>query len=163
MAPHPISQAGTSRPAVPAPSSPEARRRMLATRREDTAPERRLRSSLHRLGLRFRVHRPIVPGVRRKADIVFGPSRVAVFVDGCFWHSCPTHGTAAKANANFWRKKLRDNQRRDADTNARLKAAGWKVIRVWEHEKPKVAARRIAAAVRRRRSRQWTCSGARAR
>lgn len=124
---------------------------MVAARRRDTRPERELRSELHRLGLRFRLHRPIVPGVRRQADVVFGPARVAVFVDGCFWHGCPIHGTAAKANADFWRDKIATNKKRDADTDARLAAAGWKVLRVWEHEEPVDAARRIARAVRRRR------------
>jgi len=141
------------RPGVPAASSEEARRRMIATRSEDTGPERRLRSELHNLGLRFRLHQRVIPGVRRQADIVFGPARVAVFVDGCFWHSCPIHETTAKANAAFWKKKLADNIRRDADTNARLEAAGWKVIRIWEHEQPSLAAQQIAKAVRRRRRR----------
>ena len=134
---------------MPPASSAEAYQRMISARREDTAPEKRIRSELHRLGLRFRLHRRIVPGVRRNADIVFGPVRVAVFVDGCFWHGCPLHGTKAKKNAEFWRRKLRDNRFRDRDTNARLEAAGWKVIRVWEHEEPKGAARTIARVVRR--------------
>lgn len=127
---------------------------MRATRRMDTAPERSLRSQLHRLGLRFRVHRPVVPGVRRQVDIVFGPTRVAVFVDGCFWHSCPLHGTMAKSNATFWRRKLADNERRDRDTDRRLSRAGWRVVRVWEHEDPRVAAGRIARVVRRRADRR---------
>lgn len=139
------------RTAVPEASSEEARNRMVATRRVDTEPELRLRSELHRLGVRFRLHRKIVPGVRRQVDVVFGPARVAVFVDGCFWHSCPTHGTRAKANAVFWRGKLFENERRDRDTDARLLQAGWKVMRVWEHEDSRIAAKRIARAVLRRR------------
>lgn len=137
------------RPGVPPPSSEAALGRMRAARRRDTRPELELRSELHRFGLRFRVHRGIVPGVRRQADIVFGPARVAVFVDGCFWHSCPLHATRAKANAAFWRAKLAENCRRDRDTDARLRTAGWRVIRVWEHENARAAARRIARAVRR--------------
>ena len=136
------------RAGVPEPSSEEARNRMVATRRADTQPELRLRSELHRMGLRFRLHRSVVPGVRRQIDIAFGTARVAVFVDGCFWHSCPQHATAAKANAGFWRQKLADNQRRDRDTDLRLRKAGWRVVRVWEHEDARLAARRIVRAVR---------------
>jgi DNA mismatch endonuclease (patch repair protein) len=136
----------------PAPSSEAARNRMKAVRRRNTRAEVELRSQLHRQGLRFRLHRPIVPGVRRKPDIVFGPPRVAVFVDGCFWHGCPRHGTAAKANAAFWREKIAANKRRDADTNRRLRSAGWKVIRVWEHENPERAAGRIDRVVKGRRT-----------
>ena len=124
---------------------------MVATRRADTEPELRLRSELHRLGIRFRLHQRVVPGVRRQVDVVFGPARVAVFVDGCFWHSCPIHGTRAKSNAVFWRRKLAENERRDRDTDARLSQAGWVVMRVWEHEDPGIAAKRIARAVLGRR------------
>jgi DNA mismatch endonuclease (patch repair protein) len=122
---------------------------MRTVRLRDTGPELALRRELYRLGLRYRLHRPIVPGVRRSPDIVFGPLRVAVFVDGCFWHGCPQHGTAARANAAFWKKKLAENERRDRDTDGRLKRAGWRVVRVWEHEEPRVAALRIASALRR--------------
>ena len=139
------------RPGVPAPSSENARNRMLATRRTNTGPERLLRSELHRLGLRFQLHRRVDPELRRQVDIAFGSARVAVFVDGCFWHGCPAHGTEAKSNVEFWQKKIADNKRRDLDTNARLRANGWKVIRIWEHESPAVAALRVAAEVRRRR------------
>lgn len=133
---------------APPPSSEQARRRMVATRGRDTRPERELRSQLHRLGLRFRIHQAVLPGIRREADIVFGPARIAVFVDGCFWHGCPQHRTMAKANAAYWQEKIETNRRRDADTNARLRADGWRVIRIWEHEDPSVAARRIARAAR---------------
>jgi len=123
---------------------------MEAARVRDTGPERELRSELHRLGLRFRLHRRVIPGVRRQADVVFAPARVAVFLDGCFWHGCPTHGTTSKANAEFWVKKLATNQQRDLDTDARLRDAGWRVVRVWEHEHASTAARRIARLVHRR-------------
>jgi DNA mismatch endonuclease (patch repair protein) len=123
---------------------------MVATRGRDTRPERELRSELHRLGLRFRVHRAVVPGVRREADVVFAAARLAVFVDGCFWHGCPDHGTMAKANAAFWREKIETNRQRDADTDARLRASGWRVLRVWEHEDARAAARRVARALARR-------------
>jgi len=76
--------------------------------------------------------------------------QVAVFVDGCFWHGCPEHGTWPKSNIEFWREKIETNRRRDLDTNERLKAAGWEVVRVWEHENPDAAAERIAGLVRSR-------------
>lgn len=124
---------------------------MTSTRQKDTKPEVLLRTELHQLGLRYRLHRAVVPGVRRRPDIVFGPAKVVVFVDGCFWHGCPDHGTKPKANAAFWAKKISDNRQRDADTDERRKAAGWKVARVWEHEDPRRAAKKIERAVRRRR------------
>jgi DNA mismatch endonuclease (patch repair protein) len=120
---------------------------MKGTRRRDTAPEIALRSELHRLGLRFRVDRSPLPGGRRRADIVFGPARVAVYVHGCFWHGCPEHATWPKANAEWWREKIEANRRRDADTDARLHDAGWLALRVWEHEDPAPAAERIATVV----------------
>jgi DNA mismatch endonuclease (patch repair protein) len=123
---------------------------MKNVRLRDTGPELALRRELHRLGLRYRLHRPVVPGVRRRPDIVFGAGRVAVFVDGCFWHSCPLHATTAAANASFWRRKLLDNQRRDRDTDYRLRKAGWSVVRIWEHEDARAAAQRVVRTVRRR-------------
>jgi|SRR5215203_33313 len=119
--------------------------------RRDTLPELAIRSELHRRGLRFRVDRPPVPGIRSRADIVFGPARVAVYVDGCFWHSCPEHGTRPKANAEWWEQKLRRNRQRDAETNRALQAAGWEVVRVWEHEDPSEVAERVEAILRTRR------------
>lgn len=121
---------------------------MRANRSRDTKPERRIRSLLHRRGLRFRVDVSPLPGVRRRADIVFSRARVAVFVDGCFWHGCPEHATWPKANAKFWREKIEANRARDLDTNRKFEEAGWTVIRVWEHEEPRDAAARIEAAVR---------------
>lgn len=126
------------------------RARMSRQRSRDTDPERALRSSLHRRGLRYRLHRRPVPGLRRQADIVFGPARVAVFVDGCFWHCCPDHATSPKANGAWWATKLAANVARDRDTDERLAAAGWTVLRVWEHEDPTEAAARIAELVRSR-------------
>ena len=121
---------------------------MKSTRRVDTGPERALRSELHRRGLRYRVDRPVLNDRRRRVDIVFSAARLAVFVDGCFWHGCPKHGTLPRANAAFWRKKIERNQERDRDTNDRMIEAGWRVIRVWEHEDPKIAAERIEGVVR---------------
>ncbi len=94
--------------------------------------------------------RPL-PELRRTADIVFAGAKVAVFVDGCFWHSCPQHGTAPSANEAWWAEKLAKNVKRDADTDGRLAAAGWLVVRVWEHEDPAAAGSRVADAVRSRR------------
>jgi DNA mismatch endonuclease (patch repair protein) len=122
--------------------------RMSRQRSRDTEVELALRRELHRAGLRFRIHRRPLPGVRREADIVFGPVKVAVFVDGCFWHGCAEHATWPKRNAEFWRAKIEGNRTRDLDTDSRFAAAGWTVLRVWEHEKPAEAAARIAVIVR---------------
>ncbi|HEV8055719.1 MAG TPA: very short patch repair endonuclease [Nocardioidaceae bacterium] len=118
---------------------------MQAQRRRDTVPELALRSQLHRKGLRFRVDRVVLPGIRRRADVVFARARVAVFVDGCFWHACPQHATRPRANADWWAEKLAANERRDRDTDQRLDAAGWRVVRVWEHEDMAAAAEQIRA------------------
>ncbi len=119
---------------------------MTSQRRRDTSPERELRRELHARGLRFRVDYPIPVG-RRKADIVFPRRRIAVFVDGCFWHGCPVHASWPKNNAAWWRAKLERNRARDADTTARLMEAGWRVFRVWEHEDVATAAGVIETAV----------------
>lgn len=121
---------------------------MRRQRERDTAPEIALRKELWRRGLRYRLHMRPVPGLRRLADIVFPSSHVAVFVDGCFWHGCPKHGTKPKSNISFWAEKLRMNIERDKDTNRILRRSGWTVIRVWEHEDPVTAARRIERVVR---------------
>jgi DNA (cytosine-5)-methyltransferase 1 len=140
----------TRRPRTPWASSPEALRRMLATRRRDTSAEVAVRRLLHARRLRFRVDRQVLPSSRRRADIVFVSAKVVVFIDGCFWHSCPLHRTKPKANAAWWAAKLRQNRRRDAETNRELRQAGWRVERVWEHEAPEVAAARIEETVRAR-------------
>lgn len=123
------------------------RLRMSRQRSHDTKPERVLRSLLHRQGLRYRLHRRPVAGLRRQADLVFPGARVAVFVDGCFWHCCPEHSTAPRSNQAWWAAKLARNVERDRDTDQRLAEAGWHVVRVWEHEDPAEAAERVAAAV----------------
>jgi DNA mismatch endonuclease, patch repair protein len=127
------------------------RSRMSRQRSRDTGIEMALRKALHALGLRYRVHRRPVRAVRREVDVLFGPARVAVFVDGCFWHGCPAHFTQPRNNEDFWRAKIDTNRARDRDTDTRLAAEGWHVIRVWEHEDPLVAARRVHAAVAARR------------
>lgn len=124
---------------------------MLANRSRDTSPEKLLRSALHAMGLRFRVCARPTAGLNRTADIVFRPARIAVFVDGCFWHGCATHYTAPRANADYWQEKVRRNQERDHQTDEQLAATGWQVIRVWEHDDVADAARRIAAVVAERR------------
>lgn len=124
---------------------------MQATRQRDTQAEMAIRRLLHGWGLRYRVDRSPLPGFRRRADIVFPRERVAVFVDGCFWHRCPTHGTQPKANSKWWRDKLRTNVVRDRDTDNRLKKAGWQVLRIWEHERPEEAAEKVRRAVLKRR------------
>ncbi|RVW00307.1 very short patch repair endonuclease [Rhodococcus xishaensis] len=121
--------------------------RMRAQRRRDTAPEVALRRELHRRGVRFFVDRAPLPGLRRRADLVFPRRRVAVYVDGCFWHSCPQHATFPRNNAQWWADKLAANVARDRDTDSRLAAADWRVVRVWEHEDPAEAAGRVQAAL----------------
>jgi DNA mismatch endonuclease (patch repair protein) len=116
--------------------------------RRDTKPELDLRRAVWRLGLRYRVDIAPVPGTRRKADLVFTKARVAVYVDGCFWHRCPDHATTPKANRAWWVTKLEANVARDRDTDRTLVDRGWRVIRVWEHEDPAAAAQRVARAVR---------------
>ena len=119
----------------PVPSSPSASATMRANRRRDTGPERRLRSALHRRGWRFRVDFPVEAADRRvRPDIVFTRRRLAVFVDGCFWHLCPDHGQQPRANASYWGPKLRRNVERDRTDTEFLEASGWTVIRIWEHE-----------------------------
>jgi len=120
---------------------------MAGTRGRDTVPERALRSAVHRLGLRFRVGIRPVPSVRRTADLVFTRQRLAVFVDGCFWHGCPDHATRPLANRAFWSAKLEQNRKRDHETEELLRDAGWTVLRVWEHEPADSAALRIRDAL----------------
>lgn len=138
----------------PFASSEATRRRMQDQRREGTSPELALRRALHALGLRYRVHKAPLPILRRKADIVFGRARVAVFVDGCFWHGCPEHGRRRhEVNGWYWPEKIARNQRRDRETNGALISNGWQVIRVWEHElcgpfaEPDAVAQRIKSTL----------------
>jgi DNA mismatch endonuclease (patch repair protein) len=126
---------------------------MSRQKSRNTEVEMALRRALHAAGLRYRVHRKPLKGVRREADVLFGPAKVAVFVDGCFWHGCPEHATWPKTNAEFWRTKIEGNRRRDMDTDERLASAGWLAVRVWEHEDPVEAAARVIAFVRARRAR----------
>jgi DNA mismatch endonuclease (patch repair protein) len=138
---------------APIPLDDAVRRRMQMQARRDTRPELAIRRALHALGLRFRVDRVPMLGMRSRADVVFSRVRVAVFVDGCFWHRCPLHGTVPTNNREWWVEKLAANVDRDRRVDNQLAAAGWRSIRVWEHEDPVEAARQVAAivtAVRRR-------------
>ncbi|MET4430771.1 very short patch repair endonuclease [Mycolicibacterium sp. 624] len=131
-------------------SSPAVRRVMQSNKSRDTKPEKALRSAVHALGLRYRVSAKPLAGLRRTADMVFPTAKVAVFLDGCFWHGCPQHHTVASANAKFWADKVEGNRTRDRDTDERLAQAGWVSVRVWEHEDPVEAADRVREIVRAR-------------
>jgi DNA mismatch endonuclease (patch repair protein) len=121
---------------------------MQVNRSHDTGPELRLRSELHRRGLRFRNNLPVRVGdLCTRPDIVFTRRRIAVFVDGCFWHRCPEHASDPKVNSAYWQPKLERNVGRDRLVDDALRAYGWTVVRVWEHECPVEAAERVEAAV----------------
>ncbi|WP_405676636.1 very short patch repair endonuclease [Streptomyces sp. NBC_01511] len=131
-------------------SSTAVRAVMAANKSRDTKPELALRSLLHRKGLRYRVDTRPLPDLRRKADVVFPKAKVAVFVDGCYWHGCPEHHRPAKRHSEFWQEKIQGNRDRDAATNLALSESGWIVVRVWEHDPPEEAASRVAEIVRER-------------
>lgn len=146
-APSPIKPAA----ALPAPpaTDKQTQKRMKGQARRDTKPEVLLRKELTKLGLRYRIDHAPVEGVRSKADIVFPRAKLAVFVHGCFWHGCPEHARPTKSNTKWWADKIAANKRRDAKTTKAVEAAGWDVLRVWEHEAPADAAARIAAQLQR--------------
>lgn len=121
---------------------------MSVARRRDTKPEVDVRRLLHGRGLRYRVNYPVPGRPRRTIDIAFTRALVAVFIDGCFWHSCPDHSTRPQSNADWWDDKLRRNVERDAHTSEELIARGWTVLRFWEHEDPVIVARTIESVVR---------------
>jgi DNA mismatch endonuclease (patch repair protein) len=118
--------------------------------RRDTAPELALRRELHRRGMRFRVQTKVPDNNRRTIDIAFTRVRLAVYVDGCFWHGCPEHHVRPRANSDWWRWKIERNQARDADTDRQLSASGWKVLRIWEHVLITEAADEVEEAYRAR-------------
>lgn len=133
----------------PQPTSAEVSARMRRNPRRNTGPEIQLRSELHRRGLRFRKDLPLrVPGRVVRPDVTFPAARLAVFVDGCFWHVCPMHGNQPSANTNYWRPKLARNVARDRAVDEALSAAGWHVLRAWEHDKPSEIAERVESALR---------------
>jgi DNA mismatch endonuclease, patch repair protein len=130
-------------------SSPVVRKRMQAIRATDTKPELAVRRLVHAMGLRYRTHIRPEPRLNRRADLVFTRARVAVFVDGCFWHGCPEHGRRRfGVNGWYWPAKIDRNVRRDAETTRLLTEAGWRVVRFWEHEDPVDVAAAVAEEVR---------------
>ncbi len=132
----------------PTPISEAVRDRFRRQRVRDTAPELALRRELHRRGLRYRVDVALLGARKGRADVLFPKARLVVMVDGCFWHRCPEHGPAPRENGAWWKDKLDANVARDRRTDARLTELGWRVVRIWEHESPAVAADRIEALVR---------------
>ncbi|WSR70958.1 very short patch repair endonuclease [Streptomyces sp. NBC_01197] len=132
-------------------SSAARRRNMQAIRSRDTKPERLIRRLVHAQGLRYRVAAKPLPDLRRTADLVFRRAKVAVFVDGCYWHGCPDHYISPKTNPGYWSDKIARNMARDRDTDHQLTEAGWTVLRFWEHESPDACAFKIASTVERLR------------
>ena len=131
----------------PGASSEAVSRRMSSARRKDTKPELDLRRVLHSRGMRYRVVYP-VPGLpRRSIDVAFTRAKLAVFVDGCFWHACPEHRTQPRANSEWWTEKLARNIARDRETDQHLEVLGWTVLRFWEHENMSSAAGTVERAL----------------
>lgn len=133
------------------PSSAKASRRMAKVRQKGTCAEMALRRELYRCGFRYRVDYEVLKKPRRVADVAFPGLKIAIFVDGCFWHGCPEHASWPKQNAEFWRKKIEANRQRDKDTNERLGRMGWQVLRFWQHESPVESVATVAIAVRAQR------------
>lgn len=130
-------------------SSEGVRRSMQSNKGRDTKPELAVRRILHAAGCRYRVNYRPIPELRRTADIVFTRAKVAVFIDGCFWHGCPEHYQRPSSNTTYWDPKVARNRERDSDTDRRLREAGWVVLRRWEHESPEAVAQAIEAVVKR--------------
>jgi DNA mismatch endonuclease, patch repair protein len=131
----------------PVPSSAAVTARMRIQRRKDTQAEILVRKDLFARGARYRVNYPVPTSRRRTIDIAFTRAKVAVFIDGCFWHGCPEHGTSPQANREWWAAKIAGNKDRDVATAARLTELGWLVLRFWEHEDPAHVASLITAEV----------------
>jgi DNA mismatch endonuclease (patch repair protein) len=131
---------------APAASSPTVQRVMLANRSSNTTPERLLRSALFNAGVRFRRNVRPVANLKCEADIVLRKRRLCIFVDGCFWHGCPKHFGCPKTNSSWWNEKIEATKARDCNQSALLKAAGWNVLRIWEHE---IAPTRVSSVVSR--------------
>lgn len=131
-------------PPAPKSTTHGVRQTMKANRRRDTKAELAVRRRLHQAGARYRVDfAPDSRDKRRKADIVFTRAKIAVYIDGCFWHGCPDHFIEPKSNLDYWRPKIEGNKRRDLETTASLVDLGWQVLRFWEHEDPDGIVRRI--------------------
>lgn len=137
------------------PSSAEASRRMAKVRQKGTGAEMALRRELYRCGLRYRVDYVVLKKPRRIADVAFPGLKIAIFVDGCFWHGCPEHASWPKQNAEFWRQKIEANRQRDRDTNERLSRVGWTVLRFWQHDSPSEAGESVKRVVTKAR---WALS-----
>ena len=141
--------------AGPSPKSDRVSKQMREQRTRDTDPEVRLRRELHSRGLRYQLQRRVPERPRQRIDICFPTERVAVFVDGCFWHRCPQHGVMPKHNSKWWRENLNRNAERDREVTEKLTSEGWEVIRVWEHtvrEDAALAAARIEERIRSHRA-----------
>lgn len=133
---------------MPDPASYPRSRTMSAVRSSNTTPERLLRAALHRAGVRFRLGQTVQLDTRTvRPDLVFRQRRVAVFVDGCFWHRCPEHFRMPASNIEYWKPKIARNVSRDSQTDSELRDAGWAVIRIWEHEDPREAGERVRSAL----------------
>lgn len=128
-------------------SSEEASQRMSKVRQKGTNAEMAFRRELYQRGLRYRVGYTVLKKPRRVADIVFLKQKIAIFIDGCFWHGCPIHATWPKQNAQFWKFKIDTNKARDVDTNERLHTLGWTVLRFWEHEETSTSAENVIKLV----------------
>lgn len=137
---------------TPAASSDATRKAMQGNRGHDTKAELAVRRLVHAAGLRYRVNARPEPDLRRTADLLFTRARVAVFIDGCYWHGCPEHLRMPTKNQDYWRGKIGRNQTRDLETTSRLEERGWLVLRFWEHEPPDRVAERVAQVVRNRRA-----------
>ncbi|MFI7743745.1 very short patch repair endonuclease [Kocuria rhizosphaericola] len=133
-------------------TDPSTSLRMSRQARRDTAPELCLRRLLFARGLRYRVDASLPGMPRRRADVLFTRRRVAVFIDGCFWHSCPVHGTVPRSNRDWWVAKLDKNMARDRETDTYLSANGWTVLRFWEHEDMELAADVVEQVIRKHES-----------
>ena len=131
-------------------TDPGTSARMRRIGRRDTPHEVELRRLLHRTGLRYRIDAAPIDGIRRRADIIFPSAKVALFVDGCFWHLCPVHGEIPTRNHEWWNAKLTRNRNRDHETDRFLAEAGWISLRIWEHQAPESVVRRIERLVRNR-------------
>jgi DNA mismatch endonuclease (patch repair protein) len=123
---------------IPASKTVSGQMRRMPTKNSN--PELRIRKALHARGLRYQLHRKDLPG---KPDISFGPAKLAVFVDGCYWHNCPEHGTIPKNNREWWIEKFEQNRYRDRRKDQELEKLGWLPIHVWEHEDPRHATEKI--------------------
>ena len=131
----------------PAPANKRVSEQMRRMPTKNSNPELRLRKALYERGLRYRLHPKGLPG---KPDITFGPSKLAVFVDGCYWHNCPDHGTIPKNNREWWLKKFDQNRNRDLRKDQELREIGWLPLHVWEHEDPTKAAEKIHRLINQR-------------